>query len=71
MTAIAIFIGRLTEMVNFFPYYKKITQEQYAWLFIDQILKLYALPKVIISNCNPRFLSKFWHELFSRVGMDL
>ena len=71
MTAIAVFVDRLTKMVHFVPCTKEITVEKYARLFIDHVFKLHGLPEVIISDRDPRFLSKFWDELFTHLGTDL
>ena len=71
MTAIAVFVDRLTKMVHFVPYRKDVTAQQYARLFIDHVFKLHGLPEVIISDHDPRFLSKFWAELFAHLGTDL
>ena len=60
MTALAVFVDRLTKIVHFIPYKKNIIAQQYARLFIDHVFKLHGLPKVIISDCDPRFSSKFW-----------
>ena len=71
MTAIAVFVDRLTKMVHFVPCRKDISAQQYARLFIDHVFKLHGLPEVIISDRDPRFLSKFWDELFTHLGTDL
>ena len=71
MTAIAVFVDRLTKMVNFFPCKKDITAQQYARLFINYVFKLHGHPEVIVSDRDPRFLSKFWAELFTHLGTDL
>ena len=60
MTTIAVFVDRLTKIVHVVPYKKDITAQQYAHLFIDHVFKLHGLPEVIISDHDPRFLSKFW-----------
>ncbi|MCV6575766.1 MAG: transposase family protein, partial [Cohaesibacter sp.] len=39
--------------------------------FVDHVFKLHGLPEVIISDRDPRFLSKFWAELFAHLGTDL
>ena len=70
MTAIVVFVDRLTKMVHFVPCKKDITAQQYARLFIDHVFKLHRLPEVIILT-DPRFLSKFWDELFAHLGTDL
>ena len=70
-TAVAVFVDRLTKMVHFFPCTKEITAAQYARLFVNQVFRLHGMPEVIISDRDPRFVSKFWEELFSLLGTDL
>ena len=70
-TAVAVFVDRLTKMVHFFPCTKEITAAEYARLFVNQVFRLHGMPEVIISDRDPRFVSKFWEELFSLLGTDL
>ena len=71
MTAIAVFVDRLTKMVHLVPCRKDVTAQQYTRLFIDHVFKLHGLPEVIISDRDPRFSSKFWAEFFAHLGTDL
>ena len=71
MTTIAIFVHRLTKMVYFVPCKKDIIAQQYARLFIEHVFKLHKVQEVIISDHDPRFLTKFWDELFAHLGTDL
>ena len=70
-TAIAIFVDRLSKMVHFAPCTKEISAEKYAQLFIDHVFKHHGLLEVIISDRDPRFTSRFWRELFQKLGTDL
>ena len=70
-TAIAIFVDRLTKMTHIVPCIKEVTVSQYARLFVDNVFQLHGMPEVIISDRDPRFVSKFWEELFSLLGNDL
>ena len=58
-------------MVHFAPCTKEISAEKYAQLFIDHVFKHHGLPEVIISDRDPRFTSRFWRELFQKLGTDL
>ena len=58
-------------MVHFAPCTKEISAEKYAQLFIDHLFKHLGLPEAIISNRDPRFTSRFWKELFQKLGTDL
>ncbi len=70
-TAIAIFVDRMTKMVHLAPCTKEITAPEYAKLFVDHVFRLHGLPEVIISDRDPRFISRFWKNLFSLLGTDL
>lgn len=39
--------------------------------FVDCIINLNGLPKLIISDHNPIFISLFWHEFFRMLGTKL
>ena len=69
--AIAVFLDRLSKMVHFAPCTKEISAEKYAQIFIDHVFKHHGLPEVIIANKDPRFTSRFWKELFQKLGTDL
>ena len=70
-TTIAGFVDRLTKMTHMVPCTKEVTASQYARLFVDNAFRLRGMPQVIISDRDPRFVSKFWDELFSLLGTDL
>ena len=59
-TAIAVFVDKLTKMVHFSGTTKEVTAMEYAQIFIDTVFRLHGLPKVIISDWDPRFTGKFW-----------
>ena len=39
--------------------------------FIKEVATLHGFPMSIISDCDPLFLNKFWHELFCLQGAML
>jgi transposase InsO family protein len=43
----------------------------YAQLYIARILSLHGVPKLIVSNRGPQFVSKFWEELYKSLGTKL
>lgn len=69
--AVAVFVDRLTKFVHFAPCKKTITAKEYAQLFIQHIFRHHGLPKVIISDRDPRFMSTFWQSLFKSLGTEL
>ena len=44
---------------------------EYAQIFVDNVFRLHDLPKVIISDQDPRFTGKFWRAMFDLLGTDL
>ena len=53
--AIAVFGDHLTKKVHFAPCTKDISANQYAQLFVNNVFGLNGMPKVIISDWDPRF----------------
>jgi transposase InsO family protein len=69
--SILVIIDRLTKIAHFIPiktYYPVIT---YAQIYIVCILSLHGVPKMIVSNRGPQFVSKFWSELHKSLGTKL
>ena len=61
-TVILIMVSHLTKMAHFVPCNKEKTTEETDDLFIDNgYYKLHGVPKVILSDRNPRFVAQFWH----------
>jgi hypothetical protein len=69
--SIWVIIDRLTKIAHFLPvktYYPVLT---YAELYIARILSLHGVPKTIVSDRGPQFVSKFWEELHKSLGTKL
>jgi hypothetical protein len=69
--SIWVIIDRLTKITHFLPvktYYPVIT---YAQIYIARILSLHGIPKTIVSDRGPQFVSKFWEELHKLLGTKL
>ena len=70
-TASVVFVDKLTKMVRLARCKKEVTTMEYAQIFVDNVFRLHGLPKVIISERDPRFTGKFWRALFDLLGTDL
>ena len=66
---ILVVVDRLTKMVYFIPTAEKISAEELARLFRDNIWKLYRLLKSIISNRGPQFVAGLMRELNGILGI--
>ena len=70
-TAIEVFVDQMTKMVHFVACTKEMTTPKYARIFVDTVFRLHGFAKVIISDRDPQFTSKFWTSLFDLLGTDL
>ena len=50
-----------------YPFSAKTVAER----FVDEVVKLHGMPKIIISDRDPIFISKFWQEFFEMSGTQL
>jgi transposase InsO family protein len=66
-----VIIDWLMKIAHFLPvktYYLVIT---YAQIYVTRILSLHGVPKTIVSDRGPQFVSKFWEELHKSLGTKL
>ena len=69
--SILVVVDRLNKYAHFVAlshlFSTKIIDEH----FVKHIIKLHVMPKSIISDCDPAFVSKFWQEFFSMSSIKL
>ena len=70
-TTIAIFVDRSMKMTHIVPCTKEVTATQCARLFVCNVFRLHGMPEVIISDWDPRFVSKIRTEVFFILGTGL
>jgi Integrase zinc binding domain/Chromo (CHRromatin Organisation MOdifier) domain len=68
---ITVFVDRLTKMVHYVPCHVKLSAENFADLFVQNIFRLHGLPLQIVSDRDPRFTSQFWREVMGALGTKL
>jgi hypothetical protein len=66
-----VIIDRLSSMVHLLPTNTTATVLDIAWLWLDNIVKLHRLPDSMVSDRDPRFVSRFWSELHRLIGVKL
>jgi hypothetical protein len=67
--AIWTVVDKLSKRVHFIPIKSTITAVQCAEVFRDSIFKLHGMPRVIVSDRDSKFNSKFWRAFCAILGI--
>lgn len=70
-TYIMVFVDRLSKAAHFIALPSSLTAAKLALIFCNEVVRLHGLPKSIVSDRDPLFISKFWSELFRLQGTTL
>ena len=68
---ILVVCNRLSKMIYFVTITEKTTVEGLAWLFRDNIWKLYGLLKSVVSNRGSQFAVKLTKELNKMLEIEM
>ena len=63
--------GSVLKMSYFIPCYKIDDASHVADLFFKEVVRLYGIPKSIVSDCYTKFLSYFWKNLWKKLESKL
>ncbi|CAI7907852.1 unnamed protein product, partial [Closterium sp. NIES-53] len=69
--AIFVAVDKFSRAAHFIPTHGKVTAEEAATLFVDNVVRLHGVLDSIFSDRDPRFTSKFWKQLFALFGTRL
>ncbi|KAK2387384.1 hypothetical protein QL285_061173 [Trifolium repens] len=70
-TVILVVVDRFSKAAHFGMLPTHYTASKVAELFANMICRLHGMPKSIVSDRDPIFLSKFWQQLFRLSGTTL
>jgi hypothetical protein len=68
--AILVLVDKLTKFVHLVPTQKTCTAESVSRLFLTHVYQYHGVPKVLISDRDPRFPSAFWRSFCTRLGIE-
>jgi protoheme ferro-lyase len=66
-----VIIDRFTKSAHFIPVHTNYMAEKYAKLYIAHILCLHGVPKTIISDRGPQFVTCFLEQQHGSLGAHL
>ncbi|MBW0481837.1 hypothetical protein O181_021552 [Austropuccinia psidii MF-1] len=66
-----VIVDRYSKSVRCLPCHKENTAMDTALLFCNNIISTYGVPKIIISDRDPKFISEFWTNLYKMLGTKL
>ena len=69
--AVLVVIDRLTKRAHFIPTTNEVTGEMTADQFLQNFDKLHGMPKVLVSDRDPRFTNSFWRVIHLKLGTKL
>ena len=66
-----VIIDRLIKSAHFIPFKIDYSMDRLAELYVDEIFRMNGVHLSIVSDQDPRFISRFWKELQSTLGIRL
>ena len=55
-----VIVDRLIKSAHFLAVRMTFTLEEFYWLYIREIVRLYGVPVSIVSDRDPKFTTHFW-----------
>ena len=68
--SIMVVVDELSKVTHFIPIKTMYKAANIADIFLKQIFRLHEIPKVIISDRDPKFTGKFWKFLFKGLNTN-
>ena len=68
---IMVVVDRFSKFAHFLTLSHTFTAKNVAEKFVEGIIKLHGMPKSIVSDPDPIFISNFWKEFFKMSGTKL
>ena len=63
-------MDRLTKSAHFLPIKVTCSMDKLATLYVKEIIRLHGTPVSIVSDQDPRFVSRFWTSLQGAMGTE-
>ena len=60
MDSVWVVVDRLTKSAHFLPVNTTFNAYRLASIYVDEIVRLHGVPVSIVSDRDPKFLSRLW-----------
>jgi hypothetical protein len=68
---IMVVVDKFSKYAHFIPLKHPYTAATVADLFVDSVYRLHGMPKMLVSDRDPVFTSKFWQGVLKATGTEL
>jgi len=69
--SIFVVVGIFSKMAHYIHCHKVDDASNIAKLFMRKVVKLHGIPRTVVSDQNPKFISHFWRTLWERLRTKL
>jgi hypothetical protein len=66
-SVILVVVDRYTKYAHFIPFKHPFNTTKVAQLFMNNIVKLYGIPKSIVTDRDKIFTCSFWQDVFQKM----
>ena len=68
---VIVIVDRLTKFAHFLPMKVNFSMDRLVSLYVKEIVIMHGVPISIVSDRDPRLISRFWHSLQKALGTKL
>ena len=71
MDSVWVIVDKLTKSAHFLPVKTTFTAYRLTTIYVDEIVRLHGVPVSIVSDRDPKFVSRLWKSLQEAMGTEL
>ena len=69
--AIIVVVNKLSKYSILIPFKESYNTEQLGFVLLDRLVRDYSIPRIITSDRDKLFTSKYWKTLMANIGTKL